>query len=124
MKPIIVSASDSGFFNFLIDLLDSLDAVGVGSDIDRCVIDLGLTNEQKQFLISRGAKLVPPAMIDLPKPMELRKGYQGLLARPRYPEIFPGHDPILHIDADAWVQSKSAIDISSSARKATPASRN
>ena len=110
IKPIIVSASDDGFFEFLVDMLHSLDDVGIGKEVDRGVIDLGLTSDQRQVLISRGIKLASPTMIALPKRLELRKIDQGFLARPRYPEIFPDNDPILHIDADAWVQLKSAID--------------
>ena len=110
-RPIIVSAADSAFYSLLTDLLDSLDAVGIGPDIDCGVVDLGLTATESAALTARGVILAAPRTnIFLPQAFPFKQSSMGVLVRPAYPEIFPHHDPIMHMDADVWVQSRAAVD--------------
>lgn len=110
-RPVIVTACDSNYFHLLEDLLDSLDALGLGSDVERGVVDVGLSEPERSRLISRGVSVASAKCIDLPTGLHVRPIDIAVLARPRYREIFPNGDPILHIDADAWVQSLSAIEL-------------
>ena len=111
LRPVIVTACNSEYFNLFEDLLDSLDAVGLDKEIERGVVDVGLSEAERGNLKSRGLLVASPKCIDVPSGFNIRPIDIGILARPRYPEIFPNGDPILHIDADAWVQSLSAIEL-------------
>lgn len=110
-RPIIASAADAAFFPLLMDLLDSLTAAGIGAEIDRGVVDLGLTDEQRNMLRAQGVILSKPYIaIVLPRGLLPTKSEQATLVRSSYPTLFPDSDPILHMDADTWVQSRDAVD--------------
>ena len=46
----IVSLADSNYFNLLNELVDSIIQFTKSSEVDICILDAGLTNEQKNIL--------------------------------------------------------------------------
>jgi len=103
----IVSAADSKFFDLLQGLIRSIRDKPEGRGCPLCILDLGLEAWQREWLLCQGAALrfpYPPLFISgMPNYARL------FLARPLLPQIFPGYDVYLWIDADAWVQDWSAI---------------
>lgn len=104
----VVSAADAKFFDLLQGMIRSLRDKPQGRDLSLYVFDLGLTEAQRRWLLVQGAVLRDP---------ESRKGSEGFppnlrafLSSCRLPDVFPGHEVYLWIDADAWVQQWQAID--------------
>jgi hypothetical protein len=103
----VVSASDAGFFDLLQGMVRSLRDRAAGRDFSLYVFDIGMTEAQRRWLLVEGARLrAPEPAIDRDGlPAYLR----AFLSRCRIPELFPGHEVYLWIDADAWVQRWQAI---------------
>ena len=55
-KKTIVSMSDKNYFELLLELIESIQRFPQSKDIDICVLDAGLTSEQKIFLVKRSMK--------------------------------------------------------------------
>lgn len=105
----VVSAADATFFRLLRGLVGSLRDTPQGRDIALYVFDIGLTEAQRRWLLVQGAHLraLPPPPDDA---AALSPTLRLLLSRCRIPEMLPGHDVYVWIDADAWVQRWEAID--------------
>lgn len=105
----VVSAADGEYFDLLQGMVRALrDKAPPGCDIALCVFDLGLSEEQRRWLLVQGAAVrrpeAPPGFASLPIHL------QAFLSRCRLPELFPGHAIYLWIDADAWVQRWEAVE--------------
>ena len=108
----IVSAADSHYFDLLKGLISSIRHKPQGKDITISILDVGLAAEQSEWIKQQGGQVKEPGWdFDIPKSMVPPGHFRALLARPFIPEYFPGFDTYLHIDADAWVQDWSAIQI-------------
>ena len=53
----IISLADSNYFNLLNELIDSINRFEQSKDIDICIMDAGLTEEQIKVLEKRSLKL-------------------------------------------------------------------
>lgn len=109
---IIVSASSAEFFHFLQGMVLSIRDKPEGAELALGCFDLGLTDAQKSWLSDRQVELVVPdwpfAITDadrVPLP------FKAILSRPLLPSYFPGHDIYVHMDADAWLQDWSALEL-------------
>jgi len=112
MKTAIVSGANAPFFGMLVDLLDSIDAVRIGEPLDFCVLDVGLTSEQRTQLEARTKKIVEPGWdFNFPLRDRMPRHMQAQLARPFLPKHFPGYDRYLYLDADLWLQDYRAIQL-------------
>ena len=49
-KKTIVSMSDKNYFELLLELIESIQRFPQSKDIDICVLEVGLTSEQKNIL--------------------------------------------------------------------------
>ena len=49
-KNVIVSLADSNYFNLLNELVDSIKSFEISKDIAICILDAGLSEEQKNIL--------------------------------------------------------------------------
>ena len=101
---VIVTASDENFAWVCLNLLESL---GKWARI-AYVIDLGLSVESRRKLESRCA-----GVIDIPDHVwtsthDAVSCAGAMTVRPQLPQLF-AHDYIMWIDADCWVQDRSAI---------------
>jgi predicted O-methyltransferase YrrM len=104
----VISASDANFFDLLQGMVRSLRDKPQGRDIPLYVFDIGLNEAQRRWLENQGATLHA-----LQDPLH-RDGWPEIqhvfFSRSRIPELFPGHDVYLWIDADAWIQRWEAVE--------------
>jgi hypothetical protein len=109
---IIVSGGDAKYFPLLHACLSSIRDKPEGRDVPLGVLDLGLNDEQRTWLTGIGAAVTKPGWdLDLKRAQPLPEHYKALTARPFLPRHFPGHALYMWLDADAWVQDWSAIDL-------------
>tara|TARA_B110000114_G_C14790745_1_gene276686 strand:- start:39 stop:203 length:165 start_codon:yes stop_codon:yes gene_type:complete len=52
-KNVIVSLADSNYFELLNELVDSIKKFEKSKDVAICILDAGLTNEQKKYCQKR-----------------------------------------------------------------------
>jgi hypothetical protein len=112
MRTCIVSSADSGFFEYLQELVQSIRDKPESEGVDLCILDVGLSDEDKSWLAPFAASIVKPDW-DIRRPGEIEEPEhkKGLRSRPFLPDHFPGYDVYVHIDADAWVQDWSAVEL-------------
>ena len=109
----IVSLADSNYFDLLNELVDSILKFSESKEVDICILDAGLSNEQKNILSTK-VKDIKKAEWDIEVPDFKVKGKEWLksqVSRAFLPKYFPGYKKYLWIDADAWVNSWSAIEL-------------
>lgn len=115
MKICLVTSADQKYTPLLRELLASIHAhqqagrtfAGIG------IIDAGLAPEMRQELVNGGCMVVDGIW---PIPLSARRigGREFLKAcvsRPFIPQLFPGFDVYVWLDADTWVQDWAAIDL-------------
>ncbi|MCC7271023.1 MAG: hypothetical protein IT561_00030 [Alphaproteobacteria bacterium] len=115
MKRIIVSGADARYFLLLAELHASLRDRGVLAGTAFGVLDCGLTAAQRGTLVERGALVVDAVWDgDFPLRAELervRPGLKAMTSRPLLPELFPGFELFLWLDADTWLQSPEIVEL-------------
>lgn len=112
MKFILVSAADAAYFPLLRDLVLSIRVQSRGAAAEIGVLDLGLAADQIAWLTERGAAIVAPGWdVDFPGRERTPTSFKAQISRPFLPKHFPGYDAYMWIDADAWVQDWSVIDL-------------
>ncbi|MBV8185928.1 MAG: hypothetical protein JOY64_21730 [Alphaproteobacteria bacterium] len=110
-KIAIASASSAEYFHFIQGMVLSVRDKPQSKDIDICLYDLGLTDEQKTWLGGYVSQIVAPKWeYGLTETDGMRDPFRAILAKPLIPRYFPGYDIYLHLDADAWVQEWWAIE--------------
>jgi hypothetical protein len=109
---VIVSAADSGYFPLLRDLVLSIRDKNAGEAAPIGVFDLGLTADQRSWLGARRVAMAEPGWdIDFPRRKQTPLLRKAQIARPFLRRYFPGYASYLWIDADAWVQEWSAVEM-------------
>lgn len=104
----IVSAADDGYFRLLQGLIFSIRDKPQGGQITIHVFDIGLTVEQIHWLAIRNISV---RRVEWEFGREVPNHIKAFIERSRLPYYFPGHDYYLWMDADAWVQRWSAIEV-------------
>lgn len=113
----IVTAASAGYFGLLQGLLSSLSPLG---RVPIHVLDLGLTPYMREELNDRGiATPVPGWDIKVPKVVRDRRNrkvplpdtYRAFTAQPFLPRYVPDAEVLFWIDADAWVQDTTAVEL-------------
>lgn len=110
-KAILVSAAYSAYFPLLRDLVVSFHQVGGSYAYDLGVLDLGLQDNEVAWLQSQGVvRIVRP---DWPfAGLEAQpEWYKAMVCRPFLPAYFPEWDTLVWSDADAWMQTRDALDL-------------
>ncbi len=105
-KNVIISLADANYFELLDELVNSIKRFGESENTAICILDAGLTDEQKQKLSSKVDE-IKSADWDIEVPSFKVKGREWLksqVSRAFLPKYFPGYVKYLWIDADAWVQ--------------------
>jgi hypothetical protein len=109
---VIVSAADTGYFPLLEDLVRSVRDKPQGRLVELAVLDLGLSESERDWLAGQGVTLAVPSWdLEFPGRAHTPEIRKAQIARPFLPRYFPGHRLYLWIDADAWVQEWSAIEM-------------
>ena len=110
---VIVSLADANYFNLLDELIDSIKSFKESSEVAICILDAGLTNEQKNIL-EKKVDEIKTAEWDI-KVSEFKvRGKEWLksqVSRAFLPKYFPNYSKYLWIDCDAWVQEWSSVEL-------------
>ncbi|WP_415307980.1 glycosyltransferase [Candidatus Pelagibacter sp. Uisw_099_02] len=112
-KNVIVSLADSNYFELLNELIDSIKSFEKSKDIAICILDAGLSNEQRTIL-SKKVDEIKSAEWDIEVPAFKVKGKEWLksqVSRAFLPKYFPDYQKFLWIDCDAWVGDWNAIEL-------------
>ena len=112
-KNTIVSLADSNYFELLDELIDSIKRFPESKDISICILDAGLTDEQKKKLSLKVDK-IKKANWDIEVPgykINNKEWLKSQVSRAFLPNYFPGYNKYLWIDCDAWVNSWNAVEM-------------
>ena len=109
----IVSLADSNYFDLLNELVDSILKFPEGKEVDICILDAGLSDEQKKVL-SNKVNQIKKAEWDIEVPgykVGQKEWLKSQVSRAFLPKYFPGYKKYLWIDCDAWVQDWSSVEL-------------
>ena len=112
-KNVIVSLADSNYFPLLNELIDSVKRFEESKDTAICILDAGLSEEQKNKLLSKVDE-IKSAEWDIKVPESKIKGREWLksqVSRAFLPKYFPNYEKYLWIDCDAWVNDWQTIEL-------------
>ena len=112
-KNVIVSLADSNYFELLNELVDSIKSFEKSKDIAICILDAGLSEEQKNIL-SKKVDKIKSAEWDIDVPAFKVKGREWLksqVSRAFLPKYFPDYEKYLWIDCDAWVNDWNSVEL-------------
>ena len=111
-KNVIVSLADANYFPLLEELISSIKKFKESEKIAICVLDAGLTQDQKD-LLSKKVDEIKKADWDIEVPEFKVKGKEWLksqVSRAFLPKYFPNYDKYLWIDCDAWVNNWECVN--------------
>ena len=110
MKTLLVTGGDKVFDNLLEDCIFSIRDVGYESDI--AVLDFGFStdtlNRIKQHNVIIQQAGLPPEISKIAT--NVAAGAGVLLLKPYLPEIFPGYQKYIFLDADVYCQDRVGLD--------------
>jgi hypothetical protein len=112
-ENVIVSLADSKYFELLNELIDSIKRFDESKNVAICILDAGLTENQK-LKLSQKVDDIKSAEWDIKVPAFKVMGKEWLksqVSRAFLPKYFPGYEKYLWIDADAWVNKWEALDL-------------
>ena len=112
-KNVIVSLADANYFPLLEELVDSIKRFRESEDVAICILDAGLTSDQKNFLLKKVDE-IKPAEWDIQVPPDKVKGKEWLksqVSRAFLPKYFPNYEKYLWIDCDAWVNDWNCLEL-------------
>jgi len=109
----IVTLADSNYFDLLIELISSIKSKNESKDFSICVLDAGLTDDQKKVIEPKVYSIKKANWdIDVPGYKVLKKEWlKSQVSRAFLPNYFPEFKKYLWIDCDAWVNSWSAVEL-------------
>ena len=112
-KNAIVSLADANYYPLLDELINSIKRFKDSENIAICILDAGLTEEQKINLSSKVDE-IKSAEWDIEVPDYKVKGKEWLksqVSRAFLPNYFPNYEKYLWIDCDAWVNDWKCIEL-------------
>tara|TARA_B100001057_G_scaffold437909_1_gene470057 strand:+ start:1465 stop:2379 length:915 start_codon:yes stop_codon:yes gene_type:complete len=112
-KNTIVSLADANYFPLLEELINSIKKDKDSEKIAICVLDAGLTDDQKK-IISDKVDEIKSAEWDIEVPEKKVKGKEWLksqVSRAFLPKYFPNYEKYLWIDCDAWVNDYKCLEL-------------
>ena len=112
-KNVIVSLADSNYFELLNELVDSIKSFEQSKDTAICILDAGLSEQQKKIL-SKKVDEIKSAEWDIDVPAFKVKGREWLksqVSRAFLPKYFPNYEKYLWIDCDAWVNDWNSVEL-------------
>jgi hypothetical protein len=112
-KNVIVSLADANYFELLNELVDSIKSFEKSKDVSICILDAGLTDQQRAIL-SKKVDEIKSAEWDIEVPDFKVKGKEWLksqVSRAFLPKYFPDYEKYLWIDCDAWVNNWNSVEL-------------
>ena len=112
-KNVIVSLADANYFPLLDELIDSIKRFKESENVAICILDAGLTQEQKKELTNKVDE-IKSAEWDIEVPNYKVKDKEWLksqVSRAFLPKYFPNYEKYLWIDCDAWVNDWESIEL-------------
>ena len=112
-KTVIVSLSDEKYFELLLELIDSINNFDQSKDVDICILDAGMNDEQINTLRQK-VKQIKKAEWDIEVPgykVRNKEWLKSQVSRAFLPKYFPDYENYIWIDSDAWVNDWHAIDL-------------
>ena len=112
-KNVIVSLADSNYFPLLNELVDSIKNFDESKNIEVCILDAGLTDDQK-YILSKKVDEIKSAEWDIEVSEYKVRGKEWLksqVSRAFLPKYFPDYEKYLWIDCDAWVNDWYTIEL-------------
>jgi len=114
LKTALITSADNRYYPLLCELLASIRRHPQSASLTAIgVIDAGLTLDQRAALTKDGCAVVDGIW---PIPLSKRRlagrdFLKACVSRPFIPDLFPGFDTYIWLDADTWVQDWAAIDL-------------
>ena len=112
-KNVIVSLADANYFPLLQELIKSIKRFKESENIAICILDAGLTQNQKDEL-SNDVDEIKSAEWDIEVSDFKVKGKEWLksqVSRAFLPKYFPNYEKYLWIDCDAWVNDWDCVEL-------------
>ena len=112
-KNVIVSLADANYFPLLEELISSIKRFDESKNTAICILDAGLTSEQKKKLIKEVDE-IKSAEWDIEVPSNKVKDKEWLksqVSRAFLPKYFPNYEKYLWIDCDAWVNDWNCVEL-------------
>ena len=112
-KNVIVSLADANYFPLLEELVNSIKKFKESENTAICILDAGLTQEQKEKLSDKIDEF-KSAEWDIEVPdykVQDKEWLKSQVSRAFLPKYFPNYEKYLWIDCDAWVNDWNTIDL-------------
>ncbi len=112
-KNVIVSLADANYFPLLEELINSIKKFKESEEVAICILDAGLTMEQKKNLLSKVDE-IKEAEWDIEVPdykVKNKEWLKSQVSRAFLPKYFPDYEKYLWIDCDAWVNDWNSIEL-------------
>ena len=112
-KNTIVSLADANYFPLLEELIDSIKSFKESNQTAICILDAGMTQDQKEKL-KKKVDQIKPAEWDIEVSNFRVKGKEWLksqVSRAFLPKYFPEYEKYLWIDCDAWVNDWNCLEL-------------
>jgi len=112
-KKAIVSLADSNYYPLLTELINSIKRFQESNEIAICILDAGLSDEQKKEL-SNKVDEIKSAEWDIEVAESKIKGREWLksqVSRAFLPKYFPNYEKYMWIDCDAWVNDWKSVEL-------------
>ena len=112
-KNVIVSLADSNYYPLLNELIDSIKRFKESNNVAICILDAGLSDNQKKELTSKVDE-IKSAEWDIKVSNSKVKGREWLksqVSRAFLPKYFPNYEKYLWIDCDAWVNDWKTVEL-------------
>ena len=112
-KNVIVSLADANYFSLLEELVDSIKRFKESEKVAICILDAGLTSEQKEKLFKKVDE-IKSAEWDIEVSDFKVRGKEWLksqVSRAFLPKYFPNYEKYLWIDCDAWVNDWNCVEL-------------
>ena len=112
-KNVIVSLADANYFPLLHELISSIKRFDESRNVAICILDAGLTQEQKEKLSSKVDEIKSAEWdIDVPEyKVKDKEWLKSQVSRAFLPKYFPNYEKYLWIDCDAWVNDWNCVEL-------------
>ena len=112
-KNVIVSLADANYYPLLEELINSIKRFKQSENIAICILDAGLTEDQKKNLKIKVDE-IKSAEWDIKVPgykVKDKEWLKSQVSRAFLPKYFPDYQKYLWIDCDAWVNDWNSVEL-------------